>query len=169
MGKKIIFSILLLLSFGFSAKAQEYLDSIKSQSTQMVNAFSKGDYGKLLEFTHPSIIKIMGGKETATKLLDTALHQLKESGITVEEAKVGDIIQSLKSNDTIQCMLPQYLKMKMGDKFYSSKNYLFGISYNNGKRWYFIDTNGGTEESIRKMIPEISKEIVFLEAEKSFN
>lgn len=169
MGKKIIFLLLLLLSFGFNSKAQEYLDSIKSQSTQMVNAFSKGDYAKLLEFTHPSIIKILGGKETATKFLDTALNQIKESGMTVEEARVGDIIQTLKSNNTIQCMLPQYLKMKMGDKFYSSKNYLFGISYDHGKRWYFIDTNGSPEESIRKMIPEISKEIVFLESEKSFN
>ncbi|RZL34386.1 MAG: hypothetical protein EOP00_31705 [Pedobacter sp.] len=111
----------------------------------------------------------MGGKETAAKLLDTTLNQIKETGMTVEEAKVGDIIRSLKSKNTIQCMLPQYLKMKLGDKFYSSKNYLFGISYDNGKQWYFIDTNGGTEESIRKMIPEISKEIVFLKSEKSFD
>jgi len=43
------------------------------------------------------------------------------------------------------------------------QSYLIGISYNNGEKWYFIDTSNKDLELLRTILPEISTKLTLPE------
>lgn len=168
MGKKLIF-ICLLIGLTLNLKAQVYLDNLYKQANEMATAVSKGDYKKLLKYTHPKIIKQMGGTEKATQTLKQAMVGMKQQGLQFDKVSIGKVVQTIKSTKDLQSIVPQIIDMKFGTKTIHSNSYLFCISYNAGKNWYFLDTGTTQEVELRKMFPEISTKLVIPKSNKVIN
>ncbi|RZK55235.1 MAG: hypothetical protein EOO91_14465 [Pedobacter sp.] len=168
MCKKLIF-ICLLIGLTANLKAQVYLDNLYKQANEMATAVSKGDYKTLLKYTHPKIIKQMGGTEKATQTLKQAMLAMKQQGLQFDKVSIGKVGQTIKSTKDIQSIVPQILDMKFGTKTIHSNSYLLGISYDAGKNWYFLDTGTTQETELRKMFPEINSKIVIPKSSRSFN
>lgn len=158
MGKKIKI-LTFLFFFSVTVNAQVYLDSLKKQANNMIIAVKKGNFNTVLNYTHPKIIMAMGGNEKALQTVKTAMNILKKQKIVISSISVGPIVQSLINEETIQCIIPQFVEVRMNGKISKSKNYLFCISYNHGKKWYFLDTAPLKGVDIRTIIPEASKDI----------
>ncbi|TCD10763.1 hypothetical protein EZ449_07700 [Pedobacter frigidisoli] len=162
MGKKIKVLAVLFLFIG-CAKAQIYLDSLDKQSKAMVLAFKENDFQTLLKYTHPKIISLMGGVDSALVTLKKGVEIIKERGVSYIEVSTGKYEQIIKLGQVIQCLIPQISEAKVRDEKIKAKSYLIGISYNNGKNWYFINANKEREMQLKKLIPEISKELIIPE------
>lgn len=169
MVKKIIFLLIYISTTTLSLKAQVYIDSLNKQAKDMVHAGVVGDYKTLLKFTHPKIVKIMGGDEKALKFLKETMQSLQQQHLIIQKAEMGNVVQLIKSENNIQCIIPQTLTIVIGDKTALSKNFLFGISYNEGKQWYFLDTAASTEETYRKQFPEMSKDLIIPKSITTYN
>ena len=157
---------MFLCSVQFSF-AQSYVAGLNKQANQMVNCFKTGDYACLLSFTHPKIVKAMGGSKLAEEKLAQQMTNMKQQGAEFSKIAVEPVLQHLVSGKTIQCVVPQIVEVKYLGQVVKSKTYLFGISYNNGKNWYFIDAGSQSPEKIRQFLPEISKKIVIPKKERS--
>lgn len=170
MDKKIKFLLLgFLVALAVNSNAQEHLDSLNKQSKHMLSAFSKQDYNTLLRYTHPKVLELMGGEEKGLTILNNAMEQLKSLNMIIKKAEIGSVVQILKTTDNIQCILPQMLEIEIGQVKAKSKNYLFGISYDGGRKWYFLDTSDRKEADLRSLIPEISKDLIIPKSETSYN
>jgi hypothetical protein len=166
MGKKVIL-FFISLSFCLTLQAQEYLTTLNSQANKMVSAVIKGDYVTLLKYTHPKVITMMGGREKANTILKQGMEKLKTSGATFEKAAIGKPQQVMVSKSNIQCLVPQISDITvMGTKIHSV-SYLFCITYNAGKDWYFLDTGNSNEDKVRKMIPEMNAKLVIPKSERT--
>lgn len=170
MGKKISILILLfVVSTSAKVKAQFYLDSLNKQANTMLFAFQKGDYKTLLSYTHPKIIEDIGGMEKALKAMEVVSATMENQKVKFKKIALGKLTQILRDDKTIQCVLPQNMEMQIGEITAKSTVYIFGISYNGGKTWYFVNADSEKEESLRKNIPEMSKNIVIPKSEVIYN
>lgn len=125
----------------------------------MANAAVKGDYNTLFKYTHPAIINSMGGKDQALASLKQGLAMLKSSSFSIKSIKIGKVTQSIVGKANIQCIVPRIMDMRVSGVDAHSNDYLFGISYDGGKNWQFIDTGSSTPEKLRKLLPEIDKKL----------
>lgn len=170
MGKKIKILVCFLFLFGgFKVKAQFYLDSLDKQSNAMLVAYKNNDYKALLKYTHPIIIVLMGGIDSAQAVLRKAMNFVADKGVSYININVGTPQQILKSAQIIQCILPQISELKIKEKKAQAINYLLCISYNSGKNWYFINADKEKESYLKKLIPEISKELMIPEMELTYH
>lgn len=169
MDKKIkYFAFLLFMLSSSFVNAQAYLNNLNKQANEMVSAVKKRDYKTLLTFTHPKVVSAMGGNEKAAAGLKASMKVLEDQNINFTKMEVGSVTQSLVSGKTIQCIIPQLVEIQMGTKKAKAKNYLFGISYNGGKNWYFLDT-APLKGDVRKLIPEASKDLIIPKSETTYN
>jgi len=169
MGKKVkSFTLLLLIFSSVYVNAQVYLSNLNKQANEMISAVKKRDYKTLLTFTHPKVVNAMGGNKKATATLKASMKALEDQNVIFTKVEIGSVTQNLVSGKTIQCIIPQFVEIQMGTKKAKAKNYLFGISYNGGKNWYFLDT-APLKGDIRKLIPEASKDIIIPKSETTYN
>lgn len=168
MGKKLNF-IILLVGLTINLKAQVYLDNLYKQANEMTTAVSKGDYATLMKYTHPKIIKRMGGDGKAIVTLKQTMTGLKQQGFQFDKITIGKVVQTIKSQKDIQCIVPQILDLKFGGKTIHSNSYLFCISYDGGKKWYFLDTGTTQEVQLRQMFPEINPKLIIPKSNKIIN
>lgn len=157
MGKKI--TLLLLLAFAYvNSQAQANLDNMYKQANEMAAATVKGDYATLIKYTHPNVVKMMGGEQKAVALIQQGTSKMKEKGVKFKKASIGKATQTIVSKANIQCIVPQTLDMEMMQMPMHITSYLLAISYDQGKKWYFSETK--ESEKLRKIIPEMDKKLV---------
>lgn len=166
MDKKIKVLLVLLVGFVQFSFAQSYLAEINKQATQMLSCFKTGDYACLLRYTHPKVVTAMGGQKSAVEKLSKQMKEMKDSGAEFSHVSVEPVLQHLVSEKTIQCIVPQIVEIKFQGQTVKARSFLFGITYNNGKNWYFIDVGRQPEAQMRKLLPEMSKKIVLRKEEK---
>lgn len=157
MVKKIILFAFFVCIYTAS-KAQVYLDNMYKQANEMATATLKGDFVSLLKYTHPTVIKTMGGEQKATATIKEGTQKLKETGVKFKKVAIGKVTQCIVSKANIQCVVPQIIDIEMMQQIIHSTSYLLGISYDGGKKWYFVDANNS--EKLRKMLPEMDKKLV---------
>lgn len=161
--------MLLLAVINLTASAQVYLDSLYKQANSMLSAFKAGDHKTLLHYTHPNLIEYMGGSVKALEILRMATETLETRKVNIKKAEMGKITQNVLYNKTIQCVIPQIMEMQVGETNAKSISYIFCISYNEGKEWYFINADKEKEKSLRNLIPGISDKIIIPESEVTYN
>ncbi|QPH41598.1 hypothetical protein [Pedobacter endophyticus] len=170
MGKKISILILLfIVSTSIAVKAQPYLDNLNKQANDMLVAFQKGDYNTLLRYTHPKIIEDFGGQKKALKTIKIAIETLRNQKVQIKKVILGKPTQIITDEKTIQCVMPQNMEMQIDETIAKSTVYIFGISYNGGNTWYFVNADSEKEESLRTKIPEMNKHIVIPKSEVIYN
>jgi len=112
--------------------------AIRTQATEMVTAFIKGDFEKYVGYFPQEIINTIGGiKKMATymksKMLDTSKNTFNYKII-----KVSDII---KGKDGLVCFLTTHSEMMHEKKHLIVKGYAIARSKNQGKNWRFSMAN----------------------------
>ncbi len=168
MVKKIIFVILFIGSTS-NLKAQVYLNNLYKQANEMAVSLPKGDYKTLMKYTHPTIIKKMGGIEKAISTLKKGMTTMQQQGFQINKVTIGKVTQTIKSQKDIQCIVPQILDLKFGGQSVHTTSYLFCISYDGGKRWYFLDAGTMPEAQLRQTFPEISSKLIIPKSARATN
>lgn len=161
MGKKIILLLLLTCAY-VSSQAQASLDNMYKQANEMAAATIKGDYATLIKYTHPAVVKMMGGQQKAVATLEQTTAKMKDTGFKFKKAAIGKATQTIASKANIQCIVPQILDIEMMQQTIHATSYLLAISYDQGKKWYFVEAKN--PESLRKIIPEMDKKLVVPQA-----
>lgn len=157
--KKIQLFIYIITTFLMKANAQVDILKLKDlayqKGVQMVDAFHNADYDKFLNFTHPKIIEVSGGKAKMKEMFKQGIRHDFEF-IKTELKKPETIIIK---DSIIQCSLEQRQEMKISGDIYYTIGYLIGISYDSGKTWYFIGVAGNTLERLKVYFPELDSNL----------
>lgn len=156
MLKTLTVIFLLLASFQLPAQADsELLDTAQVNAQKMSDAFHTEDYDTFMDFTHPTIIDDIGGREKMKNLLSGGLGP----GIEFISTKVLKAKKLFKKGDTYQCGMKQEQVMQVEGKNYLITGWLIGISYDAGKEWRYISVSNFTLEHMRKFFPELDKRL----------
>lgn len=151
---KYLATLLIIVTTFLNGVAQQQ-QQIKQAAELMAKATLKGDYKTLAKYTHPKVVKMMGGREKMVTILSSAINQMKSQGITFEDATVGDPQKIITVGTELYTVLPQRIVMKVNGQTISNASTLLANSSDKGKTWYFTDAGGMTDQQIKQLFPGV--------------
>lgn len=122
--------------------ANETEENIYRAADSMMAAFKRHDWKTFASYNHPSMLQMMGGPGHFVSFIKEQMKNIPDTAI--KSMNAGDILQVVKTNDDMQCVLEQQMHMRMEGIDINTTTYLVGQSLDDGKTWTFFDaaTNG---------------------------
>jgi hypothetical protein len=134
-------------------------EAIQKTAQACADALLKGDYPAFVQFTHPKIIEMAGGRDKMIALIKSGMDALKGEGITINAYKIEPPAQTIPAGDDLTAIVPTVLQMSSPTQKITQKSYLLAVSSDNGKHWTFVDGAGIDDNMIKSIIPNPPKEL----------
>lgn len=158
--KQLALLVLLVTAFVFDSTAQQQQNQIKIMAEHMAKATLSGDYKTLAKYTHPKIVKMMGGQDNMIATLSDTFKKMHSQGYMFENATVGTPGKVVTVGKELYAVVPQRIQMKANGMSISTTTSLLANSADNGKHWYFTDAGSMTDEQVKKLFPGLSGKLV---------
>lgn len=152
----------LLVTFLFISITSYSQDKsrIKQQALLVAAATKAQDYATVLKYTHPSLIKMVGGNDAMMKLLTTTMKDVEAQGIVIDSVILAEPGEFYKSAMEIHCLMPQKVYMKFGTGKMVANGYLLAISNDKGINWTFLNlTEGLNNQTITQLLPDFNQDL----------
>lgn len=148
-----------------SAQDEKMTETVKGQVKKIMDATVAGDYRTVLDLTHPKVLEMMGGKETALKEVEKGMNMLKSQGFTFKVKDIGSpaIVKSEKEHYSVTPFV--MIVTGLGKKVTSSSA-LIGVSADAGKTWKFINLESQGEKGVRTILPDLPASVVIPKPEQ---
>ncbi|HEX4851095.1 MAG TPA: hypothetical protein VFV08_09830 [Puia sp.] len=155
--------IAIFIIFSFASTyifCQNLQTTIKIQAMDMSRALINNDFATFSTYMYPKIVSFAGGKDKMKSDMDSASSAMKQFGVAFKRILIGNPGAIIHFHDQLQCVVPQTTTMQtlMGDL--EAETSLIAISTDNGKKWFFIDTNVYRVDKIKNALPELSPDLV---------
>jgi hypothetical protein len=170
MKLKYHFSLLIIVmaifSMSITATAQTPSKNVVIAAQKMGAHLIAKDYGKFLDYTHPKILTMTGGKSKMLTILNETFKTLTDNNIWFDEIIVSEPKEIFKVGSELQTTLLQktIFDAPKGDFFVEST--LIAISKDKGLTWVFIDCSKTTLANLKQIIPSLSSKLVIVPATK---
>lgn len=151
----IIFAVI----FNFS-NSQTTNSNLNSQLQMMRKYFLEKNYKEFLNFSHPKVVEMIGGREKLIQATTAAMGRMEKEGYIFKNVNFKEPSKFIKKGNETQVTIRQEILMKTPKGKILADYTLIGISNDNGKNWKFIDTSGKSKEVMRKYFPNLSPDIV---------
>jgi hypothetical protein len=131
--------------------------TVKKLAQELGDSTVTGDYANVIDHTYDSFVKVMGGRENAIKVTESAMEKMKAQGVALKTFEVGDPGEFLAEGSNTFVVVPTTIEMAIPGGKMLSKSYLLGISPDEGKTWKFVDGRGITKhkEALDKFLPKL--------------
>lgn len=120
----------------------------------------KKDFDAFSAYTYPKILEMMGGRQKMVQTLKKGADDMAAEGAGFTNFTFGKPSPIIHTGDELQCTLPQTIEMKVSKGRLVTESTLIAISSDNGKTWYFMDTSGKNIDELRKILPNLSPQLV---------
>jgi hypothetical protein len=154
--------LVLLFSLGCSTapptKPEEPFDprqTLKSQAAESSKALLSENFPRLLELTHPAVVKGVGGETRFVKMMTDNAATMKKQGfaiVNIVQAEPGEIVTV---GDEAFAIVPFRMKIVTPEGASEAPSYLIAASTDRGRTWKFIDGGGinRNREKLTRMLP----------------
>ena len=157
--KTKIYLILIIQLINSNLNAQIDTTKVLDIAFQKMNLISKatieGDYEKVIDYTHPKIVEMTGGREN----LLTTIKQIFEGDLKIESYKSEIPEELIITDSTYQCAIKSRMDLNISGNTYYIIGYTIGVSYDTGESWTFISVSGNTLEGLKPYFPELSNDL----------
>ena len=159
--KKVFIPFLsFLFIISMPAKGQNLSTTIKVQAMDMGSALMKNDFATFVKYMHPNIIAYAGGKEQMKTKMDSVYSGMKLFGVSFKRYSIGSPGAIVSYKDQLQAVLPEITTIKTPLGELTVETSMIVISPDNGKNWWFIDTNVYKVDKLKNILPDISPQLV---------
>jgi hypothetical protein len=159
----ILFMVFQIGAFAQVLNEQELQQKIKQQATAMGEAFLHADYKSFSLFTNPRIVEMMGGSENMIKVLLKTMRDMKSQGMIFSKISFDEPTKIIKAAAELQSTILQHTEIRLNKGRVIATSALIAVSSDKGLHWTFIDTSNKDLATIKKLLPELSYEIVLPE------
>lgn len=152
--------IILVIHFSLFVEAQNLSTTIKVQAMDMGDAFIKNDFNTFVKYMHPNIVAFAGGKVEMKSKMDSAYQMMKQFNVKFKRYWIGSPGEVVKYKNQLQAVLPQVTTMITPLGELTAETSMIVISNDNGKNWWFIDTNVYKADKLKNILPHLSPALV---------
>ncbi|WP_133256931.1 hypothetical protein [Hymenobacter edaphi] len=134
--------------------------NLETQVTAMEQAFLKEDFETFADFMHPDVVRLAGGPDVLARQLRKGLEDMSAQGGKVSNVTHGAPTRIVAVDRQLQCTLPQTTEFQLAAATKTTQSTLLAVSSDGGRTWAFLDTAGKDWEAVRRLVPNLSREIV---------
>lgn len=151
----------LFLLAGVSARAAEVSPerAVAEQARAACEALVRGDLDKFVGWTHPKLVQAMGGRERLVSTLKTGQRDMAQQGIQLVSARIRSQVELARGSDEWFAIVPYDLEMTVPAGRVLARTWLLGISSNQGQTWTFVDGDGLTANSVKRLFPNFPAQL----------
>jgi hypothetical protein len=124
--------------------------AVRKIAESLGEATVKGEYAKVIDLTWDGAVAKMGGREKAIKAAEAGMKKIAADGWKIKSYRVRSVGEFHKEGEHSFAVVPTTLEITTPGSRIVSKNYLLGISNDDGKTWKFVDSAGIQDEAVRK-------------------
>jgi len=146
----LLFAIGAVFSADESAKETPRQMTVRKMAESLGTATLKGEYAKVIDLTWDESVAKMGGREKAIKAAEAGMKKIAADGWKIKSYKVRSVGEFHKEGEHSFIVVPTTLEITTPDSRIVSKNFLLGISKDDGKTWKFVDSAGIQDGEVRK-------------------
>jgi hypothetical protein len=139
---------------------QDIQTTIKTQALDMARALIRNDFNAFSKYIHPAILEMAGGREKLKNDMDSANSAMKQFGVQFKKILIGNPGVVISYQNQLQCVVPENTDMLTPMGEINLETSLIAISADQGKNWYFIDTNVYRVDKLKKVLPGLSPGLV---------
>lgn len=110
-----------------------------SLADEVANSTVAGEFEKVIEFIHPALVKMAGGKDKYLDYLKKKRKNAEESGIYFVGVKTGSPSFIYRKMNKYYIIIPTLYSVKTTKGKIQTHDFLFGISKDGGANWLFDD------------------------------
>lgn len=159
--KRLLWMMIILLfsvSFGRASDAT-MPQEIQRQGQTCANAMVNHDIDHVLQYTHPVVIQMSGGKQGFVTAFENATREMNNQGLSFAFVDVDKptLIKQIKG--TTYAVLPQTITMTAPGGMLISTGHLLAVSSQKGGNWYFADMAPLTNDNIGMVFPDLFNKI----------
>jgi hypothetical protein len=158
--------LFLFICLPLAAGDADSKQAVKSQAQEMASAFAKGDYEKFVGYTHPKLVKLIGGQEKMIEVVKSSLAGMKSRGFTIQSYTVGDTTGMVAKGADRFAIVPATMIVNASGATVTTNSFLVGISEDGGKHWTFLDGAKATPQNIRILVPNYPEELKLPEKQR---
>jgi hypothetical protein len=168
---KILIGCLLTSCSCFFAAAQQ--DSLakataKAQGDSMAATLIRKDFTRYFTYAHPLWVRQNGGAIKFKKQLSAEVSSMEKQGSYFNNASVSMPKEIFDTAGQQQCIVVQSLSVNSKDgTTITVKSAQVAVSFNKGKKWFFIDAGGKDIATLRKTYPQLSSRLVIPQTKES--
>ena len=138
---------------------------VKAKAEEIHNAIFKEDYNKVIDLTHPNVLKMLGSRDKMIALLESGMKEMKSRGFAFRSATMDDPSDPVTAGDDLYIVVPFLLEMKAPGGKLLQKSFVIGVSSDQGKTWTFV--NGDQEmKKIKQVLPDLPDKLKLPERQK---
>lgn len=155
---KKIYALLgfVLLVSACAKKDNPHSDRILEQANQMGQTLIKKDYQNYLSFVSPAVTNAVGGRATMVELLKQSTAQMEAGGYSFKAITFGEPGKIIDTANTLQCILPETLKMGTPEGDLLNHTSLLALSTDKGKTWVFAEVTPAKMAQLKSILPAVS-------------
>lgn len=160
----------LLIVFGYAQS--KTVDTVVARKALMASAdsmatlFVRGDIKQYVHYVHPTVVKAMGGENKMISYLDSMVKSLAPQGVEFKNVRIEMGSKLFMVNKQLQAYVTQVQELKVPKGRLIATSYLIAVSNDAGRNWFFVDTGNHSLTELRKLVPNLSKEMVLPERQK---
>lgn len=158
LGKVVFF---LFVIIGINAKAQD-TTIVRNGVLAICNAMLTNDMKKIIDYTHPRVIALIGGKDKAIELTNAAMTEVRNNGMSLKDVTIGKVGQFYSSGKSVYCVVPQKISLNIKEGYVSMCSSILGISEDQGRTWKFASAGNIGIEKVKSLFPELPDGLIIL-------
>ena len=113
---------------------------LKAQAEELGRAFVGGDFGKVADLTHPSIVELAGGKAHLAEDMEQVVEEMRAEGSKYESLSVGEPKQVVSgAQGQLFAVVPTVIRIATPRGVAASQSFFLGVSEDGGARWTFVE------------------------------
>ena len=126
----------------------------------MGNAVMRNNFNSFVKYMHPGIIAFVGGVENMKTKMDSAYQAMKQFNVKFKRYWIGQPGEIVNYKNQLQAVLPQTTTLETPLGELSIETSMIVISNDDGKNWWFIDTNVYKADKLKNVLPDLSPKLV---------
>ena len=144
-----------------SEESKLRLEPVQRDVQELSEAMYRGDLDTILGFTHPKIIKMLGGREAVRSVIEQGLKPILASGMTLEAFSFPSPPKYVEGKERRFAIIPTLSIMAVKGQRIESLNYQFGVLEPGAAGWTYLEGSRINQENVRAFFPDFPADYSF--------
>ena len=131
--------------------------NLTAQTKQLEDAFSRKDYGKVVDLTYPKMVELAGGREKMLAETIREVQSMEAEGVQIISSTYAAPSQFVSDSTGIYAVIPVVSKVKATDGIFQTEGTLIAVSTDGGQSWTFVDASGKDQTELKKVLPNLDR------------
>lgn len=149
----LLAAVSALLFAAAPAAAESARERVQADVRILIEALYAGDASTVLGFTHPLVLREMGGEVAARASVEQALAQISLLDLKLESLRFPSKPDLMKGEGREFAIVPTLVVLRAGEQRVESLNFQLGVKEPDTSSWKYLEGSEIDQQKVQMLFP----------------